>query len=458
MSSDDWIGRKVYHSIFGYGKVLAYRPRYKEAQVKFEDLTLWVSIEELQKVVPAEDSGSKLIFEKDKPETELPQEKARKIIEALRLGIVPECEIEEFTIHRNKELEQIENGFKKVEAKGGHSVIILGEYGTGKSHFLDLISVIALKKKYVVAKTEIDIYEKRPHRPKRIYSSLMGNIRWELNSYPNTLTNFLKLALQDESAIKILKQHIFFAPLVETIGNKKGIEDIDLLADFLEGKDGIRVDMVRNYYKNQKLQALYDSVYASDLYCYILTGVSCLAKAMGFKGLVILIDEGESVFNVNKSDRDKADNFFKGLLFACVGKKYRSNDLFHSFSRRSFPYCFSFPSNLFVVLAMTPRFEDYEEPIWYKDTQKIELSSIDEDDMQKIFDKLLKIYKIAYPTVQFNNIDDLKTILMEIWIKFEYGKIEFRQVIKSIIYALDFKRHYPQRKLLFNNKRIESFL
>lgn len=455
MNFDYCYGAKVYHSIFGYGRVIGYRSRYKQAQVKFEDITLWIEIEDLEKVRPTD--ADKLTSASMKKLIDLPSERARKAIEALRLGVVPESEIEEFTFHRQKEIEQIEQCFEQVEKEGSSSAIIIGEYGTGKSHFLDFISSKALKKGFVVAKAEMDIYEIRPHRPKRLYAALMENIKWEPNGSINRLRDFIKFAINDQSAIRVMDEHRFFKPILETFINKES-SDLDLICDFLEGKDGLRVDIIRKNYSNYKLQALYDSAYAADLYCYILTGLSNLTRALGFKGLIILIDEAESINYIDYNEKEKADNLIKGLLLACIKKHYRDKELFHSTMRRlTFPYCFSFPSYLFVILAMTPRFEDYDEPDWYSKVKKIELSTIDESDMQDIFESLVQIYKIAYPNFQIEKMDDLKSTLFEIWMDFTTERIEFRQALKCIVEALDIKRHFPKKTLLIEKKRARDF-
>lgn len=455
MNSDYWYGAKVYHFIFGYGRVIGYRARYKQAQVKFEDITLWIEVEDLERVQSLD--ADRHTSESMKKLINLSPARAIKIIEALRLGVVPESEIEEFTFHRQKEIEQIEKCFEQVEKEGNSSAIIVGEYGTGKSHFLDFISSKALKKGFVVAKAEMDIYEVRPHRPKRLYAALMENIKWGSDGSINQLREFIKLAINDHIATKVLKEHRFFKPILETFINKANA-DLDLLCDFLEGKDGLRVDIIRKHYSNYKLQALYDSAYAADLYCYILTGLSNLARALGFKGLIILIDEAESMNNIEFSEREKADNLIKGLLFACTNKDYRDKELFHSTMRRyAFPYCFAFPSYLFVILAMTPRFEDYDEPDWYTKVQKIELSSIDESDMQDIYESIVQVYKIAYPNFQLERMDDLKSTLFEIWMDFTTERIEFRQALKCIIEALDIKRHFPAKKLLIERRYAKNF-
>ncbi len=453
MSSDYWYGAVVYHNVFGYGKVIGYRARYKQAQVKFEDITIWIETEELQKVAVTE--VKKISLERIDERLELDKETARKIIEAFRLGIVPEAEIDKFTYDRKQEIGEIKECFKEVENEGASSAIIIGEYGTGKTHFLDLISTFALREGYVVAKAEMDTYEIRPHRPKRVFSALMENIKWEVNSCSRRLRDFFDIAIQNRSVVEVMKNHKFFGPVIDTIIKKKN-DDIEGLYNYLEAKDGMRIDLISKQYKNYRLQALYDYGQAADLYCYILTGLSYAARKLGFKGLVVLIDEAESIYSINYAEQIKANNFIKGLLCAAGKKDYKDDSLLHSRIDRSFPYCYIYPNYLFVVFAMTARFEDYDEPDWYREIRKIELSPIDENDMQEIYNKLKEIYKIAYPSFHLDNEYDLQDIIFQIWRDFEIERIEFRQAIKSIIEALDIKRHFPLKELVIPKRNIRK--
>jgi len=449
-----WLNSEVYNPYFGKGIVIGFRQRYKEAQVAFEDITIWMNIEELTKIKKIElqkkndKSASKYILSK---------KKAKKIIEALRLGVVPEAEIEEYTVHRSEEIKEIEKGFERVENEGGNSTIVLGEYGSGKSHFLDLIRSIALKKGFVVAKAEMDAYEIRPHRPKRLYRALMENIKWQLDSSETRLRDFIQFASEKSDILSIMKDHKFFYPLLKMVLQSRSSIN-DLLWEWAEGNE-IRLDYLKKNikcYAINNLPALYDSGYAADLYCYILSGLSYMAKSIGFKGLVLLIDEGESIYMVNKYENEKANNFLKGLFLASSGNFKDSDLLFHSYKRRVYPYSYREKNYLYTIFAMTPRSEDIDSPEWLSAASIIELSPLDINDMQNLYNRLLEIYKKAYSPFDLNNSEDILPILYRLWEGFSKDLLKFRQCLKGLIETLDIKRHYPLAKISFGKDSLKE--
>lgn len=448
LSPQNWLGVPVYNSAFGHGRVIGYRQRYREAQVAFEDITLWIGIEDLKKIAPPEsDDVVQETPAKKARAKDLARFKAKKIIEALRLGVVPEKEIEDFTFHREYEIKQVEKEFARIEKEGGASSIILGEYGSGKSHFLDLIRSKALKKGYIVAKAEMDAYEVRPHRPKRLYHALMENIRTEPDSPPMQLRDFILQCAQHKDVLSIIKDHRFLFPLFSLILNQNASVN-EILWEFVEGND-LRLDYVRKNigYSAYKIPALYDSAYAADLYCYILTGLSYLAHEIGYKGLVILIDEGESIYMVDPKENLKANNFLRGLILSSLSRGEQENKLIHSLKRKFYPYSFAEKNYLYTVLAMTQRLEGEDQPDWMKVSSLIELTYFDEEDMQAMFDKLLQIYKSAYHSFQPDSIADLNDVLYHIWLNLERDNLKFRQCLKALVESLDLKRHYPNKKL-----------
>lgn len=449
-----WLNSEVYNPYFGKGIVVGFRQRYKEAQVAFEDITIWMNIEELTKIKKVEPQKKK---DKAASKYTLSRKKAKKIVEALRLGVVPEAEIEEYTVHRAEEIKEIEKGFERAENEGGNSTIILGEYGSGKSHFLDLIRSIALKKGFVVAKAEMDAYEIRPHRPKRLYRALMENIKWQLNSSDTRLRDFIQFASEKSDILSIMKDHKFFYPLLKLVQQSRSSIN-DLLWEWAEGNE-IRLDYLRKNircYTINSLPALYDSGYAADLYCYILTGLSYMAKSIGFKGLVLLIDEGESIYMVNRYENEKANNFIKGLILASSGNFKDSDLLFHSYKRRTYPYSYREKSFLYTIFAMTPRIEDIDPPAWLSAASIIELSPLDINDMQTLYNRLIEIYKRAYSSFDLNNSEDILPILYELWEGFSKDFIKFRQCLKGLVEVLDIKRHYPLAKILLGKDSLKE--
>ena len=167
--------RKVEHTVYGAGEVRATRYKGLEVQVEFEDGFLrWIRTEEMKEEVLAPwlelSSGKKISYSDD-------EFVARRIIEALRLGTVPyEC-VDGFTFGRDDETKRLK---KWLEDTAESTLLVVGDYGTGKTHFLQYSCAYALKAGYAVCHAGIDPEESPFSRPKRVYRRLMQSFRFPI--------------------------------------------------------------------------------------------------------------------------------------------------------------------------------------------------------------------------------------------------------------------------------------
>jgi len=77
---------------------------------------------------------------------------ARSIIEELRKGSVPLDYVPVFTVGRENWLKFIEDDLDHYIAEGGAKVrFVSGDYGDGKTHFMSVISNVALQKGFAVS-------------------------------------------------------------------------------------------------------------------------------------------------------------------------------------------------------------------------------------------------------------------------------------------------------------------
>jgi hypothetical protein len=83
---------------------------------------------------------------------ELKPFEARKIIEHLRKGSVPVEQVDLFSVGREKWLQFIEDDLQNYIAEGGSKVrFINGDYGDGKTHFMSIIRHLALSLDFAVS-------------------------------------------------------------------------------------------------------------------------------------------------------------------------------------------------------------------------------------------------------------------------------------------------------------------
>lgn len=156
-------------------------PVYKEkpnrALKRFEKSDVIVDSALKETFISDEKTGASIL---SRNESRTDHFRARQIIEALRLGIVPSFKVDEITVGRVKERESIEKAFEWAKFGVGNVRTIVGEYGAGKSHLFEWANHEALRHNFLVARTSLDVREVPPNKPHKIYSSLVRSL-----TFPN---------------------------------------------------------------------------------------------------------------------------------------------------------------------------------------------------------------------------------------------------------------------------------
>ncbi len=113
------------------------------------------------------------------PETD--QFHDRQTLEALRVGIVPVQNVEDLTIGLETERVSLDRALARTAEQGGDAMAVIGDYGFGKSHFVELTARTALAKNFLVAVASLDLVEVPPGKAREIYRALVHSIRWNVS-------------------------------------------------------------------------------------------------------------------------------------------------------------------------------------------------------------------------------------------------------------------------------------
>jgi Cdc6-like AAA superfamily ATPase len=247
----------VRHATYGIGGVQQTRFGGFEMFVEFEDGILrWIRQDELEFLSGATPVPTVEITEPI--ESILPEERfeARKIIEALRLGIVSHGQVDEFTFGRDKTIGQIKE-WLNIQNNG--SMIISGEYGIGKTHLLEYLYSSVLKSNWAVAKVELDPNELPLHKPKAIYEAIIRSFKFE--TYNGDFRQFLREIAASHNWYA-LQEHEYLGIIIEKI---RSGEDDEHIYEWIEGQSTYHPRM-------------YNFSTCGNIYCYILSGISWAAK------------------------------------------------------------------------------------------------------------------------------------------------------------------------------------
>src|SRR5947209_11302851 len=126
--------------------------------------------------------------------------RARQTLEALRLGIVPVQDVETLTIGLEAERVSLDRALARSKERGGDVQAIIGDYGFGKSHFVELAARRALRENFVVATASLDLVEVPPGKAREIYRALAQSVRYPDPDMPERgLRPLLEKALHDSA-------------------------------------------------------------------------------------------------------------------------------------------------------------------------------------------------------------------------------------------------------------------
>ncbi|HID95812.1 MAG TPA: hypothetical protein EYP53_07125 [Candidatus Latescibacteria bacterium] len=437
--SSDLIGKRVSHPVFGEGVVEGVRWSNSYLQVRFSRrVTIWLPSSHVEFRRKEDRPVPKRVRLPEPKRLVGDRIKARRMIEAFRHGIVPHRDIEDFTFGRDEELGEVERCFEELEGRGGSALIVEGAYGAGKTHFLDYIYELATKRGYLVAKAELDGWEVTPAKPWRVYRELTKSMRFEGGGFRELLTEASRLEPLDPP-------HTFLTPALRKI--RKGKAD-PLLWEWIAGERNPRF-YLNEYGSYWRLPVLLTHSTASDIYSYILSGIGYLARRIGLKGFVVLLDEAETVFWLWR-DQEKGLGFLKGLIYLTLNyprltEKGGGRDLglYHS-GVRTTPYLYKIPSYVFLMAAFTPVWSfAYRQIKDLAANRVIPLSGLTLENYYQMFESLIVLYQSAYPEARLNHGLDY---VFQLLINREDEGVRF--FLKASVEALDLIRHHPQENLL----------
>jgi hypothetical protein len=454
------IGSIVNHPLFGRGQVLELRNAGREAVARFDNgIRAVVPSSMLSVIQPAASAASAPAAPRPvAPRVEaaltperMRQIEARRTIEALRYGVVPSKRIRELSVGLERERESLHRAFDEVAGRGGEVRVVLGEYGTGKSHFFELAAREALERNFLVATTSLDIREVPPNRPQRIYNSLVRALRYPDSPDSGSLVPLFDRLLSQPtvyaSLVEKLRETVFGTALYNySLMRSTPGEALDLLLDWISGEK-VYIKAVRDHLiaKSQEfpVRALSTMTTATDQYCYLLNGWGWLASQAGYAGLAVLIDESEHYSLLNQRGQERADNFFKGLIYTALASRpdcrIRESDLAHQ--RHEHPFRFADRSQLLLMFAVTPSANTFDYKRWLSDEQTLALGGyLPAAALDELMARLYVLHRQAYGYERSDQYLDVSQGLLEC---LESKLINLRQVIRLATEIYDLCYAHP---------------
>lgn len=306
------------------------------------------------------------------------QYQARQLLEALRVGIAPAQHIKELTIGLESERASLAEGLVAAHQSGGAVRAVIGEYGYGKTHLVELTAREALERNFIVATTSLDLGEVPAHRAIAVYTSLLRGLR-----YPDSDELGLEHLIDKAIDTPRWREQLWTATSLANDPLDVGLYAIKSTSSSRQRKawqewliSGQRAKLMNKAMpRGVKFPSIYTVGHNARQIAYLLSGISALARLAGYSGLCVLIDEAESYSLLQAYQRPKADEFFSAVIYAALQERQTriTADMLPQHRWKDYPPAYADRGSLFFLFTVTRSENRLPLETWLDDGQIIAL-------------------------------------------------------------------------------------
>lgn len=246
------------------------------------------------------------------------------VIQALNAGVVPRIGIQHIAVGRSKETDALLKDIEKIADDGSAIRFIIGEYGAGKTFFLNLVKQISLEKKLVVVSADL-APDRRLHasggQARNLYSELMRNLSTRTKPDGGALQSIIERFISDVARKARTENievedfiHRELSPLEDLIA---GFDFATVLSAYWRGFDdgddtlkGAALRWLRGEYstKTEARQDLGVRTIIDDASFYDhLKLMARFVEIAGYEGLMVSLDEMVNLYKLNSTQARNAN-------------------------------------------------------------------------------------------------------------------------------------------------------
>ena len=385
---------------------------------------------------------------------------ARNIINALKNGVVPDCDLELLCVGRYKEIQEFARCLEIISAGSGTVKFLNGEYGSGKSFLLNVIKQNAVKNNFIVSRIQVD-RGFRFNNLEHLYYHIMHNLT--LNVTGKSVTSF-------ESIFDL-----WISKLQDTPDSKKAAEEINQVIAALNchnisfaraflayirariNKDNVLSDVIASWLMGEKnipanLKAKFDVIGSVDRLNSIdfLKAFIDLIKLLGYNGLLILVDELELIMSeridIRRSSyenlRSLIDLCCSGELGSCMFVFAATNDFFENPEKGIKTYEALSQRLGDAIDKSNSALYDVRQPI-------IRLQKLSIYEFQELTDRVIDMYKLLYSFEPRTSNESIRSWTFISCKKFgaNISELSIREYLTKLIEVLDIMEQHPENKV-----------
>lgn len=246
------------------------------------------------------------------------------VIQSLRAGVVPRSGQHLIQVGRAREIETLVADIVRIADGGSAFRVVIGEYGAGKTFFLNLVRAVALEKKLVVTTADLNP-DRRLHasggQARSLYAELMRNLSTRTKPDGGALAGivekFIATAKTEAKASSQSTEAVLRQKLDQLTELVNGYDFADVIAAYCrgyeEGNDKLKSDAIRWLRgefatKTDARQALGVRSIVDDSEVYDqLKLMARFVRLAGFSGLLVGLDELVNLYKLANTQARNAN-------------------------------------------------------------------------------------------------------------------------------------------------------
>jgi len=246
------------------------------------------------------------------------------VIQSLRAGVVPRAGQHLIQVGRGREIETLVGDIGRIADGGSAFRVVTGEYGAGKTFFLNLVRAVAMEKKLVVASADLNP-DRRLHasggQARSLYAELMRNLSTRTKPDGGALAGivekFIATAKTDAKTAGLTTETVIRQKLDHLTELVNGYDFAEVIAaycrGFEEGNEQLKADAVRWLRgefttRTDARQALGVRTIVDDAAVYDqLKLLARFVRLAGFSGLLVSLDELVNLYKLANTQARNAN-------------------------------------------------------------------------------------------------------------------------------------------------------
>lgn len=246
------------------------------------------------------------------------------VIQSLRAGVVPRVGQHLIQVGRVKELEALMQDIERIADEGSGFRIVVGEYGSGKTFFLNLVRAIAMEKKLVTMHADLNP-DRRLHatggQARSLYAELAKNVSTRTKpdggALPGIVERFISQAMSEAKANGTSSEDVIRQRLNHLSEMVNGYDFAEVIAaycrGFTDGNEQLKADAIRWLRgefttKTDARAALGVRTIIDDASIYDqLKLLARFVRLAGFSGLMVCLDELVNLYKLSNTQARNAN-------------------------------------------------------------------------------------------------------------------------------------------------------